>query len=137
VGGSSLGCESEAQRFAYNPFHRATHDPQKELIRVVRAASRSTTMKMVKLRTVDSGLRRVKPPDGLMLNTKIAEILGALPGSMITVEVLEGARPVRRVLLTAVVDEPVGLRAYMNLAALHHLMREGATTSGPICRSIP
>jgi putative ABC transport system permease protein len=82
-------------------------------------------------RTLNGKLRRVElPPDGLVLNAKLAERLGAAPGNEITVEVLEGARPIRAVLVTAVVDEPVGLGAYMNVAALHRLMREGETTSG-------
>lgn len=82
-------------------------------------------------RTLNSELKRVQlPPEGLVLNAKLAEILGAAPGNMVTIEVLEGARPVRLVLVTAIVDEPVGLGAYMNVAALHRLMREGETTSG-------
>jgi putative ABC transport system permease protein len=82
-------------------------------------------------RPVDQQLRPVDlPPDGLVLNAKLAEILGARPGDVITVEVLEGARPVRSVPLVALADEPVGLGAYMQADALHRLMREGATISG-------
>jgi len=82
-------------------------------------------------RPLDGKLRQVElPPDGLVLNAKLAEILGAAPGNLITIEVLEGARPVRQVFVTAIVDEPVGLGAYMNVDALHRLMREAETTSG-------
>jgi putative ABC transport system permease protein len=70
------------------------------------------------------------PPDGLVLNTKLAEILGARPGDEVTIEVLEGVRPVRSAIVTALVDEPVGLGAYMQDSALHRLMREGGTVSG-------
>ena len=70
------------------------------------------------------------PPDGLVLNTKLAEILGARAGDTVTVEVLEGERPVRQVSIAALVDEPVGLGAYMQASALHRLMREGDTISG-------
>jgi putative ABC transport system permease protein len=82
-------------------------------------------------RPVDRQLRPVDlPPDGVVLNTKLAEILGGGPGDIVTVEVLEGARPVRQVVLAALVDEPVGLGAYMQASAMHRLMREGDTISG-------
>jgi putative ABC transport system permease protein len=82
-------------------------------------------------RPVDRQLRAVDlPPDGLVLNTKLAEILAARPGDTISVEVLEGARPVRQVPVAAIVDEPVGLGVYMDASALHRLMREGDTVSG-------
>jgi putative ABC transport system permease protein len=82
-------------------------------------------------RPVDRQLRPVElPPDGLVLNAKLAEILAARPGDTLTVEVLEGARPVRQVHVAALVDEPVGLGAYMRVDALHRLMREGDTISG-------
>ena len=82
-------------------------------------------------RPVDQQLRAVDlPPDGLVLNTKLAEILAARPGDIVSVEVLEGARPVRQVPVAALADEPVGLGAYMDVSALHRLMREGDTISG-------
>jgi putative ABC transport system permease protein len=82
-------------------------------------------------RPVDQLLRAVDlPPDGLVLNTKLAEILATRPGDIVTVEVLEGARPVRQVPVVALADEPVGLGAYMDVSALHRLMREGDTISG-------
>ncbi len=82
-------------------------------------------------RPIDERLQPVKlPPDGLVLNSKLAEILGARPGDIVTVEVLEGARPVRQVPVAALADEPVGLGAYMEISALHRLMREGDTISG-------
>jgi len=70
------------------------------------------------------------PIDGLVLTTKLAEILGVTPGQSITVEVLEGARPVRDLAVVATVDELVGLSAYMDLPALNRFMQEGETTSG-------
>jgi len=80
---------------------------------------------------VDERLQPVElPPDGLVLNSKLAEILEAHVGSIVTVEILEGARAVREVAVAAVVDEPVGLGAYMDINALHRLMREGNTISG-------
>ncbi len=80
---------------------------------------------------VDRNLAVVRPTsDGVLLTKKLAEILDASPGDTITVEVLEGARPVRQLAVTGVVDELIGLSAYMELGALNRLMREGPTISG-------
>ena len=70
------------------------------------------------------------PPDGLVLTTKLAEILGVKAGESVTVEVLEGARPVRDIVVANTVDELTGLSAYMDRGALNRLLREGATSSG-------
>ena len=70
------------------------------------------------------------PPEGLLLNTKLAEILGVVPGQTVKVEVLEGSRPIRDIPVTGTVDELVGLSAYMNVSALHRLMDESDTSNG-------
>jgi putative ABC transport system permease protein len=67
----------------------------------------------------------VLPEKGLVLNSKLAELLNVKPGDALTVEVLEGARPVREVPVAAVVQEFLGTFAYMNLTALNRLLREG------------
>lgn len=82
-------------------------------------------------RIVSSDFQPVSiPPDGLLLTTHLAEILGVRPGQSITVEVLEGTRPVREVAVVGTVDELVGLSAYMDLRTLNRLMEEGQTSSG-------
>lgn len=87
----------------------------------------------------DGDLRRVVgqnleiariPPQGALLTTKLAEVLGARPGDTITVEVLEGRRPVRQVAVSATVDEMIGLFAYMDIATLNRMMKEGPSISG-------
>jgi putative ABC transport system permease protein len=87
----------------------------------------------------DADLRRVVgrkfdvapiPPDGLLLTTKLAEILGVKPGDIVTVEVLEGARPKRQVAVSATADEMIGLAAYMDISSLNRMMREGPSISG-------
>ena len=70
------------------------------------------------------------PPDGVLLTTKLAEILGVVRGDTLTVEVLEGERPVRLVPVAGVVDELIGLSAYMARASLSRLLREGGAVSG-------
>jgi putative ABC transport system permease protein len=84
-------------------------------------------------RPVDRDLVPVAIPEsGVVLTKRLAEILGARPGSLLTVEVLEGQRPVREVAVAALVDELIGLSAYMDLRELNRLMREGRTTSGAL-----
>ncbi|HEX6185093.1 MAG TPA: FtsX-like permease family protein [Pyrinomonadaceae bacterium] len=70
------------------------------------------------------------PSDGLVLTTELAKVLGVAPGDGVTVEVLEGERPVREVSVAATVEELIGLSAYMDERALNRLMREGGTISG-------
>lgn len=77
------------------------------------------------------------PPDGLVLTAKLGEILEVSPGDTLTVEVLEGARPVERAVVAGFVDELLGLSAYMDQRALNRLMREGATLSGAFLRVDP
>jgi putative ABC transport system permease protein len=87
----------------------------------------------------DSSLRRLMdrdlnlitlPTQGLLLSDKLADILGVRPGDVLTVEVLEGARPIREVPVVGLVKEWIGVAAYMDLTALNQLMREGTTLSG-------
>ena len=82
-------------------------------------------------RLIDQQLHPLEvPPDGVLLTTKLAEILAVSSGDVLTVEVLEGERPVRTVPVAGVVDELVGLSAYMDVRALNQLMRESGTVSG-------
>ena len=87
----------------------------------------------------DADLRRVVqsnfdimriPSEGILLTTKLAEILGVKPGDVVTVDVLEGARPSRQVAVAGTVDEMIGLAAYMDISALNRMMREGPSISG-------
>jgi len=70
------------------------------------------------------------PPAGVLLTARLAERLGVRPGDRLTVEVLEGARPVREVPVAGVVDEMIGMSAYMALPELHRLLGESGTLSG-------
>lgn len=70
------------------------------------------------------------PLDGILLTAKLAEMLAIEPGQLLTVEILEAERPIRQVPLVGVVDELVGLSAYMDVRALNRLMREDKTISG-------
>ena len=81
---------------------------------------------------VDLGYRRFEPPAaGLLLSAKLAERLGVGPGGRVTVEVLEGRRPVRDLPVAGVVDDLVGSVAYLALPALNRLLGdEVGTLSG-------
>ncbi|MEW6207307.1 MAG: FtsX-like permease family protein [Acidobacteriota bacterium] len=82
-------------------------------------------------RLLDSRLQKiVLPPEGVVLTARLADMLGVKEGETVTVEVLEGERPVRRVAVAGLVDEMIGLSAYMDARALNRLMREGETISG-------
>ncbi len=70
------------------------------------------------------------PEDGLLISEKLAEVLGCRVGDAVTVEVLEGERPVRQVLITGLIRDFTDLAAYMDAHSLHRMMREGASVSG-------
>jgi putative ABC transport system permease protein len=77
-------------------------------------------------RIVDRDGREIRmPPSGVVLSLTLANVLSVKPGDEITLEVLEGQRPTRRLEVTGLVDDIMGLSAYMDMAALHHMMREG------------
>jgi putative ABC transport system permease protein len=84
-------------------------------------------------RIVDRNGRPVRlPPAGVVLSTTLADVLGVTQGDSITLDILEGHRPVRRVEVTGLVDDILGLSAYMDMSALHDLMREGDVTTGAL-----
>jgi putative ABC transport system permease protein len=82
-------------------------------------------------KTLDSNLNAVEPPEeGLVLTDYLAELLHVKPGEDVTVEVLEGARPVRQTPLAGTVNQFLGVSGYMRLDALNRFMREGRALSG-------
>ena len=62
--------------------------------------------------------------------TELADVLGARIGDVVTVEVLEGERPVVGVPIAGVVEDFSGLVAYMDIGAVRRMLREGDTASG-------
>jgi putative ABC transport system permease protein len=89
--------------------------------------------RLIGRRLVPTGL----PPEGVLLTTKLGEVLDVSPGDTLTVEVLEGARQMRRVAVAGFVDELLGLSAYMEQHALNRLLSEGNTLSGAFLRVDP
>lgn len=86
-------------------------------------------------RALDAQARAVDiPPSGLVLGTKLAEVLGVRPGDMLEVEVLEGRRRLTRVRVSAVVESYFGLATLMHPDALTRLLGEGPRISGAYVR---
>jgi putative ABC transport system permease protein len=82
-------------------------------------------------RLLDRHLHQVDLPlNGVVLTTKLAEILNIHPGETISAEILEGARPMQEIPVAGLVDELMGVSAYMDIHALNQLMRESGTVSG-------
>ena len=83
-------------------------------------------------RSLDSRLQPVAvPPAGVVLTDYLANnILHVKPGDMLTVEVLEGSRPVRQVPVLGITQQYLGVSAYMQKESVNALMREGNTVTG-------
>ncbi|HEY7329872.1 MAG TPA: FtsX-like permease family protein [Gemmataceae bacterium] len=82
-------------------------------------------------RLIDNQQHRIAlPAEGLVLSRKLAEVLGVRVGDSLTVEVLEGTRPVREILVADLLEDFLGMNAYMERSALNRLMREGPLVSG-------
>jgi putative ABC transport system permease protein len=104
----------------------------------LRAGPRSRTLVVTGLgeaprltRILDRAGRAVRlPPEGLVLSRTLGEILAVREGDDLLVEVLEGRRPVGHVSVAMLVDDSVGLQAYMRLDGIRRLLREDRTVSG-------
>jgi putative ABC transport system permease protein len=113
-------------------------EPQRVVAARIRAGHRHRNLAITGA-LPDASLRRVVdrrglavrvPPMGLVLSGLLAEVLGVTPGDTVTVEVLEGRRPVFRLPVTGLVDDVLGLSAYVEIDALHRMLREGDVVSG-------
>jgi putative ABC transport system permease protein len=82
-------------------------------------------------RLLDDNFRSIHlPSEGIVLNDYLAKLLGVRPGQTLTVEVLEGSRPVRQVPVVGLAKKFLGVSAYMDLEALNRMMQEGSAISG-------
>ena len=62
---------------------------------------------------------------GLLMTDRLADKLGVRPGDTVTLEVREGRREVREVVLERTVRDMMGLNAYIDREALNRLLGEG------------
>ncbi|OGP52354.1 MAG: ABC transporter permease [Deltaproteobacteria bacterium RBG_13_43_22] len=80
---------------------------------------------------LDKDLRPVNlPSEGLVLTKQLADSLQVRPGYLLSVEVLEGKRPVLTIPVAGIIDELLGISAYMDLRSLNKHMHEGPAVSG-------
>ena len=70
------------------------------------------------------------PAHGLVMSRMLGDLLHVSIGQSVTVEILEGRRPVREMVVSDFVDELIGLASYMDRSTLHRFMREGTVVSG-------
>ncbi|HET9951132.1 MAG TPA: FtsX-like permease family protein [Candidatus Eisenbacteria bacterium] len=75
------------------------------------------------------------PPDGCLLSATIARKLGVGRGDRVSVELLDGARPTREVVVAATTEEALGSAAYMSLDALRAMERGDRVYSGAFLRT--
>jgi putative ABC transport system permease protein len=82
-------------------------------------------------RVVDrAGRPHALPPEGLMLSKVLASVLDVRPGDTVRVEVLVGRRPSLDLQVSRLVDDIMGLQAYMEIGALRRMLHEGGSVSG-------
>ena len=60
----------------------------------------------------------------------LADLLEVGPGDLVTVEVLEGARPVRQVPVVQLIEQHMGTAAYLRLDAVQRLVGRERAISG-------
>ncbi|MCG6659657.1 FtsX-like permease family protein [Halomonas campisalis] len=70
------------------------------------------------------------PGDGVMLTRFLAELLQAEVGDTLEIAVLDGRRQRLTLPLAALVDEPIGVGAYLQRDSLNALLGEGPAISG-------
>ena len=70
------------------------------------------------------------PEEGIVLSAKLADVLGITAGQRLTVEFLDGERRTAAVPVVRVIDEPLGVLAYMDVRALARLAFEPVTATG-------
>lgn len=76
------------------------------------------------------GGRQPLPPEGLMVSEILAGQLGLAAGDGVDVEMLEGKRHTARIPVAGVVEDFVGVAAYMDIDALQRLTRGARTITG-------
>jgi len=113
-------------------------EPQRAVAARVRAGHRYRYLSLIGIdatarlhRIVDRDGRALPPPaGGVMLSRMLADLLHVRAGDEIRVDVLEGDRREHRLRVGSVVDDVMGLSIYLDLGALHRMMREAGTATG-------
>ena len=115
-------------------------EPQRAVPVRVRAGHRDRYLTVVGVhpdgrlqRIVDEAgrVRRV-PASGVVLSRALADVLQVTAGGTILIEVLEGDRREHQLAVAGLVDDVLGLSLYMDMQALHDMMREDATATSAL-----
>lgn len=86
-------------------------------------------------RLVDKANRQCSlPPDGILLTSTLATLLGVGPGDKLQIEFLQGRQRHAELLVCGTIDEILGLSAYMNLGALNRLAGDGGALNAAYLR---
>ena len=104
----------------------------------LRAGHRSKRLSLVAVpavghlyRIVDARGKAIDvPPEGVVLTRKLAQILGVRSGDRLLIEQLDGRRRRFSARIVRLSDEPLGISAYMDSAALATILGEDAAISG-------
>lgn len=81
-------------------------------------------------RMLDADLRQIPlPPHGVLLTDRLAERLGLKVGDRLIIESLEGTRARREAVVAGLVNDLIGMSAYMEIGELNRLMDEGDSIS--------
>jgi putative ABC transport system permease protein len=89
--------------------------------------SRGSTMRRL---TDPTGAVHPLPEGGVVLTDRLAAVLAVRPGDMLRVELLDRAGEERRLVVSALIDEMVGVNGYMASPELTRLSRDGPRVSG-------
>lgn len=105
---------------------RLRHGPRRELVGVTGVEPEARLTQLVDV----EGRRARLPATGLVLTRRLADRLEVARGDVVRMEVLDDRRPELDVSVERIVDEYIGMGAYMNRLALSRLLREAPTASG-------
>ena len=70
------------------------------------------------------------PEEGILLTDYLGKLLDVQAGDDIIIEILEGRRPVKKIQVSDLVSQYIGIGAYMDIHTLNQLMHEGDAISG-------
>ena len=113
-------------------------EPQRAVAVRLRAGARHRTVAIMGLvpvpelqRVLDrTGQVHTPPDEGLLLSQALAQLLDLRPGQPVEADVLEGDRRTLTLPVVGVVDDALGLQAYMTAAALSRALREQPRVTG-------
>lgn len=74
------------------------------------------------------------PEEGVLLTSVLGEILEVQPGDVIDIELKEGDRGDRELVVAGLIEEGFGLQGYLSKSRLHRLLRESPTFSTALLR---